>query len=328
MGRTITRTPIRTRNGVPILLLVAAVSYGYAAVPGDFHYLYTFGSKQGIHPPRLLNRRAVIGALGAAEHPYGLAHPIAVATDMRHRVWITDGTTASVHVFDPASGAYREIKRAGDVPLQQPWGIVADAAGRIYVVDSGTGGIYVFDENGEYDRSLFRRDEHPLQAPTVIALSEDGRTIYVADPPRNVVVAFNREGEVDLTLSLPEEMREPTAISVINNQLYVLGSRQHRVEIFSPTGRPLGDLRWDGVLFPTAFAFDPAQRRFLVANPKWSIVQTFTEEGLNTASFGHLGEGVDQTMRIDSLHVDPRGLVYVVDTLDGKVVVFSETETH
>ena len=51
-------------------------------------------------------------------------------------------------------------------------------------------------------------------------------------------------------------------------------------------------------------------------------VQAFNEEGVNLASFGQFGAAVDQMERIDSLYVDPQGLVYVVDSRLGKVIVF------
>jgi DNA-binding beta-propeller fold protein YncE len=311
-----------------ILVLAAATAPCQDPLSAQFDHRYTFGSKHGIHPRKVLSTRPAIAALGKDEHPYGLGYPVGVTTDVRRRVWITDSGTASVHVFDPESGAYREIRRAGDSPLQQPSGIVTDAVGRIYLTDSGSGGVYVFDENGEYDRSLFRRGERPLEAPTAIALSEDGRTIYVADPPRNVIVALNREGEVDSTIRLPEERSEPCAISVINNQLYVLAGRMHRVLVLSPAGIVRGELRWDGIIIPTAFAYNPLQRRFVAANPRSTTVQVFNEEGQNLGSFGQYGEGVDQMQHEDSLYIDLSGLVYVVDSHQGKVLVFAESRSQ
>jgi len=308
-----------------LLLLVSALAAGDDPLDVQFDHRYTFGSKFGIHPPKLLSTRAAVAALGRSEHPYGLGFPVAVTTDVRRRVWITDSGTASVHVFDPKTGAYREIKRAGDALLQQPSGIAADAVGRIYLADASTGGMYVFDENGEFDRSLFKRGEHPLESPSAVALSADGKTIYVLDPPRNVVVALNREGEVNSTFQLPEERSEPSAISIIENQLYVLTNSHHKVHMLNPAGRSLGEFRWDGIAIPTAFVFDHGQRRFLAANPRSSTVQIFNEEGQNLGAFGQYGDGVDQMRHVDSLYVDPRGLVYVVDSHNGKVLVFAES---
>ena len=308
-----------------VLLVVALAS---AQVPDtiEFQYRYTFGSKLGIHPPKILHSKSAKVILGESDRPYGLLLPVAVVTDHSHRVWITDRGTSSLHVFDRTTGAYHEIRKAGDVPLQQPAGLTADAQGRIYLTDSGTGGIYVFDEQGEYDRQLFKRGEKVLESPTAIALSEDGRTIYVADPPKNVIVELNREGEVDGTIKLPTEFAAPAALSVVSNQIYVLENRQHKVEIFSPGGRLRGELKWDGIQSPSAFTYDPAHHRFLVSNPRWTVIQIFNQEGQNLGAFGQGGDGVDQMRDVDFLYVDPEGLVYVVDSHQGKVIVFAEAQ--
>jgi DNA-binding beta-propeller fold protein YncE len=303
------------------ILIVSA-----ALVPAqEFHHLYTFGSKEVIHPPLLLNRRPATAVLGKGDNPYGLVFPVAVVTDLRRRVWIADSGTASVHIFDPAGGAYRELRRLDGMPLQQPAGLAADPQGRIFLTDSATGALFLFNENGEFAFALQKPGSHALEAPTAIALSEDAKTIYVADPPKDAIVELNREGEVNGTIAVPPELGPPAAIAVVDNQIYVLGDRQHRVGIFSPGGRKRGDLRWDGVPFPSAFAYDPAARRFLVANPRWMIVEVFNEAGQNLGAFGRAGEGVDQMRRVDALHVDPRGLFYLVDSHHGKVLVFAES---
>ena len=108
----------------------------------------------------------------------------------------------------------------------------------------------------------------------------------------------------------------------------MLGDSQHRVEIFSPAGRPLGEQRWDSVRAPSAFAWDASRRRFLVANPRLMVIEIFNEEGQGLGAFGQRGEGVEQVEGIDSLYVDPEGLVYVVDSRHGKVLVYSESRQY
>jgi DNA-binding beta-propeller fold protein YncE len=305
-------------------LLIAFVLAGHASRPVDFRHLSTYGSKDGIHPPKVLNRKAARAALGNGDHPFGLVYPIGVTTDLHKRVWIADNGTFSVHVFDPAGG-YREIKKVDEMVLGHPSGITSDKQGRVYLADSGSGRIFVFDEKGEYDHALLKR-EHLLESPGALAISDDSKTIYVADPPRNVVVELNREGEVNATIQLPQEFRDPVAISVIHNQLYVLGGQEHRVGIFSPGGRQRGEARWEGISLPLAFAYDSTRNRFLVVNPRWMIVQVFEEEGVNVGAFGQKGEAVDQMERVDAMHVDAFGQVYLVDSRRGKVLVFSDAQ--
>lgn len=304
-------------------LLIAASLFGAEPTVDtvQFRHLCTYGSKDGIHPPRVSNKKLAVAATGQSEHPYGLGYPGAVTTDPKGRLWIADSGTISVHVFDSASGSYREFRKAGDAVLKQPAGITSDRQGRVYLVDSSLSNIFVFEE-GEFARALFKPGVRELTAPTAIALSEDGRTIYVADPPRNVIVALNREGEVDATIPLTEAARDPASIQVINNQLYVLGERHHRVEIFSPAGQRRGDLQWDGIPFPLAFAYEASSKRFMVANPRLMIVEIFGEDGKSTGAFGQMGERVDQQIRIDAMHIDSMGRVYIVDAHHGKVLLF------
>jgi DNA-binding beta-propeller fold protein YncE len=284
----------------------------------------TFGSRNGIHPPRLLNKKPALAALGEPENPYGLVFPVAVTTDLRGRVWITDNGTASVHVFDRESGGYREFRKLDGIPLVSPSAITSDDQGRIYLADAGTGALYVFDEHGEYDHSLTRRGPRILETPSAIALSEDNRTIYVADAARNVILELNREGEVDGRIELPAELSRPAALAVVHNQIYVLGAQRHIVGVFSPGGKRREDMRWEGVVAPTAFAYDTLRGRFDVANQRWMVVDVFDEAGHNLGSFGQLGERVDQMLGIDCIHADRRGSVYIVDSHHGKVLVFGE----
>jgi len=185
--------------------------------------------------------------------------------------------------------------------------------------------VFVFDENGEYDRPLIPlRAARLLEGPTAIALSEDGATIFVADPPKSVVVALNREGEALETFPLPPEMNGASGMSVVNNQIYVLGQIQHRVEAFSPAGKLRGEIRWDGIRAPTAFAWDAAHHRFLVANPRIMAVELINEDGQGLGAFGSLGDGIDQMRHIEGIYLDARGQVYVVDSHEGKVLVFAQ----
>jgi sugar lactone lactonase YvrE len=272
----------------------------------------------------LLNRKPATAALGRPGNPYGLVYPVAVATDLQDRVWITDSGTSSVHVFDRTNGTYREIRSLAGIPLERPSGIASDAEGRIFLADAATGAVYAFDEHGEYDRALVKRGTGLLESPSAIALSADRHTVYVADSPRNVIVALNREGEVNGLISLPPELQGTSSLAVIQNQIYALGSQRFRAAAFSPAGKPRGEIHWDGIAFPTAFAFDPDAHQFLVANPRWMAVHVFSEDGRNVAVFGHLGDDADQMRGVDYLYIDRNRLIYIVDSKHGKVLVFGE----
>lgn len=291
----------------------------------QYRHLRTYGSKQGIQPPRILNHRLAKLALGEDDPPYEIAAPSGVVVDAQKRVWIADGGNPCIHIFDPASGSYRRIRRAGDMLLQGPAGISIDYQGRIYVSDAPTGNVFVFDKEGEYARTLTpKKRERLLESPTAIAIAENGRTVYVLDPPRHVVVALNQEGESIGTFGLSGELNLPVAISVVGDDVYVLDTGLRRVRIFTAIGRLRGDLKIEGVPFPSAFAYDPGRLWHFVGNPSFGVVQAFDREGRNTSDLGSIGDAVNQVRKIDALYIDSQQRVYVIDSHNGKVLVFGD----
>lgn len=325
MANVITPKRIKRRLMLPALSLVAVVAgIGAEIVPQQqYRHIRTYGSRDGIHTPKILNRRAATTAMGTGDFPWGIGTPAGVATDLRGGVWITDSGTASVHVFD-AGGGYREIRKAGDDVLRQPSGIVADAAGRMYIADAETGNIFVFDEKGDFDHPLIpRKAGRLLETPVNLTLANNGATIFVVDSGQPRVVALNREGEVLERFSLPPQLTQPTSISVVNNQLYILGNFRHIVGEFSPSGKFRSEFQWDGIRATGAFAFDARRHQYFVVDARLMLVQVFAEDGTSLGSFGQRGESVDQMQRVDTIHVDTHGQVYLVDTLHGKVLVFS-----
>jgi len=307
------------------LLTAATLSAGDVPATLQFRHLYTFGSKDGIHPPKALNKKAARTALGDPESPYGLAFPIGVATDEKNRVWIADNGTSSIHVFDGPHGSYREIRRVPGLASIQPAGITSDRTGRVYVSDAASGNILVFDETGEFHRLLIpQRAGRLLESPTAIAVAENVRTIYIADPPRRQIVVLNQEGETAGSIPLPPGFTAPSSLTVVGGLLHVLGPMQHALQVMTQTGVLKGTQQWESVAFPSAFAHDFLRRRMFVANPRYMNVEVYQPDGASVGVFGLSGDGAGQFRRVDSLHVDVQGLVYVVDSRHGKVVVFGE----
>ena len=291
----------------------------------QYRHLYTFGTRDGIHPPKVLNRKAANTAFGRGEFPWGIGSPQSVVTDRQGRVWISDSGTGSVHVFDPEPGTYREIRRVGEATLQSPSGMIADAVGRIYLADAATGGVYVFDETGEFDRTLIpRRAGRLLETPVSLALSADGSALFVLDAGKQCVVTLNREGEQTAFFHLPREMHQPVWLSVIRTQVDVLGSFPNLVEEFSPAGKLRGETRWDDIRVPGPFVCDERLSGCAVVDAGHMVVRIYDEAGHPVTSFGQRGDGLDQMQRVDAIHVDAKGRVYLADALHGRVLVFGK----
>jgi DNA-binding beta-propeller fold protein YncE len=304
------------------LLLFAVLASGQPAEI-VYQHIATYGSKEGIHPPRIVNRKSIKAAIGEGEHPYGLGFPSSAVMDPKHRLWIADSGTSSVHIFDPPTGSYREIRRAGDSELRQPSGLATDRQGYIYLTDSALGAVFVFDQEGEFDRPLIsKKSGHLLDTPDLIAASEDGRAIYVADAARRHLIAFNREGELITTIGNDETPIDALAIAVIGSEIHVLDRISHKIRVFSAGGVLRREWEWPEVRLPSAFAWDRRRELYFVVNPRWMAIQIFDRDGHNVGSFGNYGDSVQQMKAVQSLYVDADGHVVAVDSHSGKVLVF------
>ncbi|HVZ15705.1 MAG TPA: hypothetical protein VG897_01205, partial [Terriglobales bacterium] len=123
-------------------------------------------------------------------------------------------------------------------------------------------------------------------------------------------------GSADLNL--------PTAISAVGEDVYVLDTGLRRVHIFTASGRLRGHLKFEGVPFPSAFAFDAGRKLSFVGNPGLGVIQGFDQKENNVATFGSLGDAADQIRKIDSLYVDSASRVYVVDSHNAKILIFGK----
>jgi hypothetical protein len=75
--------------------------------------------------------------------------------------------------------------------------------------------------------------------------------------------------------ALPEENFGPCTLAAVNDQLYVLGSRQRRVQILSPAGHPRGELQ----CIPTALPLIRSTGNSSWATLDSSLCKAFSEEG-------------------------------------------------
>ena len=123
------------------------------------------------------------------------------------------------------------------------------------------------------------------------------------------------------------EFDGPSGI-VIDSQddLYIVDSRNHRIQKFTKDGVPLaawGELGDGEGQFDSPWGIASDSEGFIyVADHKNHRVQKFTSSGEFTASFGCYGSGRGQLDRPAAVAVDSDGDVYVCDWSNDRVQVF------
>jgi len=311
------------RAGVGLMLLAGLVPARAQSL--QYEYLFTLGTGAGVNPPQRFSHGFGKLFFGRPERPSPVGVPSAVAVDPDERIWIADRGQPSVHMFDLLRNRYWVLRGAGKSPFRCPTGIDSDQAGVIYVADACAGKILLFDRDGSFLRALPGDSAWPVQ-PWSVRVRPDRKVIYVSDPTRHRVVVFNQEGESIGALGRPGDLEFPTALALDPpaKRILVLDAARRRVQAFSWNGNWQQSLSWSQVREPSAFVFDPEQRRYFLGDPRYETVQVFDEEGFSVGFFGQQGSGLEELRTPTALYVDFRQRIYVVDSLNGKVVVFRE----
>jgi sugar lactone lactonase YvrE len=190
----------------------------------------------------------------------------------------------------------------GPVPgnLLEPSGIAVDKNGVVLVADTGYGRIQIFDRDGALVRILGTPGRGPgeFRVPKAVATDADG-TVYVADTGNQRIQVLTRAGAFVRMWgsegSHPGQFRSPFGVAVSRNGLvFVTDAYNYRVQVFTREGQFIR--MWGGK------GNGPGQ--FL--HPNYP---------------GHDGSGPW------GVAVDNHGLVYVSDSWNFRVQVFSEDGT-
>ncbi|MBM3933554.1 MAG: hypothetical protein FJ319_04515 [SAR202 cluster bacterium] len=179
--------------------------------------------------------------------------------------------------------------------------------------------------------------------PSGIAYSKDDK-VYVADEFLNKVLIFAPErfvpfpdyipggehiGEWGIAGGAPGELNAPVGINFdANNDLYVVDSRNHRVQKFSSDGKYIRSFGSEGtgpgqLKKPWGLTIDRAGDVY-VADWGNNRVQKFTADGKHIATFGSTAEDGGDLNHPSDVAVDADGDVYVTDWGNRRVQIYEK----
>lgn len=178
-----------------------------------------------------------------------LAKPLGMAADAAGRIYVCDGTSKRVVIYD-RDGAYISAV-GGDEQLERPSAVAVSSDGsRIYVVDTGgvnsqNHRVRVYDQAGSHLYDIGTRGSGPGQfnLPLSAAVAPDGR-LYVLDSGNFRVQAFAPDGrylfEFGSAGRTPGHFSHPKSIAVDRDgKVFVSDSGFANIQIFDAQGRIL-----------------------------------------------------------------------------------------
>ena len=213
--------------------------------------------------------------------PGQLRKPLGLSIDASGQLYVCDGTTRRIQVFDADGKHLTSMARDGD--LERPSAVAVNAEGtRIYAVD--TGGVKsskhrvrVFDRQGNVVQDIGTRGAGPGQfnLPLNAAVHPDGR-LFVLDTGNFRAQVFGPEGDFLYTFGksgrYPGQFSHPKGIAIdIDGKLFITDTSFGVVQLFHERGHVLMSLgersteaRPAALLLPAGVATDVDGRVYVV----------------------------------------------------------------
>lgn len=188
-----------------------------------------------------------------------------------------------------------------------------------------------------------------LKAPAGLALSADGKTIYVVDSGNLRVQRYDIngkfvgawDGSADPALAFATQFGQgPQGIATdANGLIYVADTWNHRIVVLDAQGTVVRELGQKGVITDTADAPDPnvetgrfyGPRGVAVDNGEIYVVDTgnervqvFAQDGTFLRTFGGAGNGDGKLTEPTGIAIGPDGNVWVSDSGNGRLSVFTK----
>ena len=262
---------------------------------------------------------------------YELSRPYDVYARDSNRIYVTDGVTPTVVVFDRLSKRVEFLGADAPGGLRKPMGLGGDAAGNVYVADQVGRRVLVFDSSGHFVRTFGGRQV--LLNPVDVAVDAESGRYYVVDSYLHQVVVFDAGGQViarlgrgsgtaDDSLRALEARFEPPGSGADGPDSAVghaVAGRPHRAEghdVLGNRGGEQGEFR-----YPVSATVGPDGSLYVVDQLNFRV-QVFDRAGRFARIVGSPGTTPGSFARPKGVGVDSEGHLYVSDAAFNNVQIF------
>jgi DNA-binding beta-propeller fold protein YncE len=269
---------------------------------------------------------------------YGAQRPSGVAVSPSgDRIYVTQSEGSRVGLVFDASGnkvgtmAPPASTGTDHVPVYLA---IDPLTSEVYVSDRLAGAIYIYDRDGAYQRMFTLAEPRPGWQPLGLAFDSKGN-LYVTDlsGPFQKVLVIDRSAAVIRTLGETDKLSFPNGVAVDGaGNVYVSDSNNGRLLVFGADGQvraQVGRGSGQGNLgLPRGIAVDGSGRVFVADSTGQGVFAYHAPSGSESRLdyLGFIGgEGISDGMfeYPNSVGIDARGRVYVADTFNDRVQVWS-----
>lgn len=179
----------------------------------------------------------------------------------------------------------------------------------------------------------FLEGEKPKQnrivEPTGLAVSDDGDRLYVSDKGQNAVFVYDFAKKTALKIGQDHPLEMPMGVALdAQENVYVVEQKKKGVGVYNREGKPLRFITDASISRPVGIAIDNARGKVYVADTAHTATPDHTIKvfDLQGKYLGLVGKGKGDMEGFflfpTYLTVDPKGNLYVSDTINSRVQVF------
>jgi sugar lactone lactonase YvrE len=269
------------------------------------------------------DRGSVIGTFAPPVSDVGHQPSYAAVDPTSGELYVSDRLAGAVYVYDRDGAYQRELRLIEPRPGWQPMGLAFNAAGNLFVTDLSGPFILEIDRTGTVVRTLGQGDQ--LSFPNGVAVDRDGN-VYVTDSNNGRLLVYGTDGKVMArvgrgagagALGLPRGLSIDT-----NGRVFITDTTAQGVFVY---GRPVRatsapvvgqPIRWYGgrtVVIPPGQSSEWGGQAQPAGLAPMQYLGFFGEPGISDAQFQFP----------NGMAVDGRGRVYVADTFNNRVQIWS-----
>lgn len=263
---------------------------------------------------------------------YALNTPYGLAVDSKGFLYVADGKTGAVFIFNTETKDAELLKHNVVARFGFVVGLAIDDDDRLFASDSQLNHVLVLNPQHRVVAAI-----EGLHGPGGLAIDTENRFLYIADTQADVVLVYDADSLKFLrkigtpgkkhTLTTPGDFSYPTNVAVDHDgNLYVTDLLNDRVEIFDADGnfiRAWGK-NGDGPGYfarPKGIAID-ADGHVWVADAVQDRLQCFTPEGQLLMYLGTHGNLPGQFADLAGLAIDKQNRIFTSEQYPGRVQMF------
>lgn len=309
--------------------LVAVTSHNVGTSTGEFQHRVVVYSPEGQYLRHF-------GENGTADGKLGLTRGIDVGPD--DEIYLADSAKHKVQVFS-SDGRFLRSFGAGRFRGDMRGVRVDKARGVVYVVDAAGSQIEKFRLDGTWLTAWGSEGTGPGQfrdGGRELAIGANG-DVYAPDFGGNRVHVFSPTGQHRWTFPSPApqpaddgfNQAQDVSVSPDGRTVWTADTYNHRVQRWTPDGMVRRVLGFRGSTDPYALNYprgvevDRRTGDVLVLNSRQGNVKRYSAEGRHKATFGSWGRESGQLNLPRGLDTDAAGRIYVADSNNRRVQVFT-----